>query len=175
MNTGAPLPSLVEAKARVLEIQTKLHRWAGEHEGRQFDDLFNLVHDPAFLVVAWNRVRSNRGASTAGVDGESARYIETRRGVEAFLNELRVELKARTFRPQRVRERMIPKPGTRKRRQLGIPTVRDRVVQASLKLVVEPIFEAGFAPCSYGFRPRRRAQDAVRSAPPVATGNRCAR
>jgi RNA-directed DNA polymerase len=161
VNTGAPWPNLAEAKARVLEIQTKLHHWAGEDEGRQFDDLFNLVHDPAFLVVAWNRVRSNRGASTAGVDGESARYIETRRGVEAFLNELRGELKARTFRPQRVRERMIPKPGTRKRRQLGIPTVRDRVVQASLKLVVEPVFETDFAPCSYGFRPRRRAQDAV--------------
>lgn len=161
MNTSAPWPSLIEANARVLEIQTKLHQWAGDDEGRRFDDLFNLVCDPAFLVVAWNRVRSNKGANTAGVDGESARYVEHRRGLEAFLDDLRGQLKARTFRPQPVREVMIPKPGTRKRRRLGIPTVRDRVVQASLKLVLEPIFEADFAPCSYGFRPRRRAQDAI--------------
>jgi RNA-directed DNA polymerase len=70
-------------------------------------------------------------------------------------------LKDRSFHPLPVRERMIPKPGTAKRRRLGIPTVRDRVVQASLKLVLEPIFEADFRPCSYGFRPNRRAQDAV--------------
>ena len=69
MNVGAPWLSLAEAKARVLEIQTKLHQWAGKDEGRQFDDLFNLVYDPAFLVVAWNRVRSNRGASTAPLSG----------------------------------------------------------------------------------------------------------
>jgi len=123
VNTGASWPSLFEARARVLEIQTKLHRWAGENEGRQFDDLFNLVVDPAFLVVAWNRVRSNKGANTAGIDGESARYVENRRGLEAFLDDLRGDLKARTFRPRPVREVMIPKPGTRKRRRLGIPTV----------------------------------------------------
>ena len=161
MNTGASWPSLDEAKARVLEIQTKLHRWAGDDEGRRFDDLFNLVADPAFLVVAWDRVRTNKGARTAGVDGETAHYVEVRRGVEVFLDSLRAELKGRTFCPLPVRERMIPKPGSRKRRRLGIPTVRDRVVQASLKLVLEPIFEAGFQPCSYGFRPRRRAQDAI--------------
>jgi RNA-directed DNA polymerase len=160
VNTGASWPSLLEADERVLGIQTKLHRWAGESEGRRFDDLFNLVCDPAFLVVAWSRVRGNKGARTAGVDGESARDIEAR-GVEAFLNALRADLKARTFQPLATRERTIPKPGTRKRRRLGIPTVRDRVVQASLKLVLEPIFEADFAPCSYGFRPNRRAQDAI--------------
>jgi RNA-directed DNA polymerase len=160
VNTAAPWPNLAEAKARVLGIQTKLHRWAGEDE-RRFDDLFNLVCDPACLLVAWNRVRTNKGARTAGVDGETARYIEHRRGVEAFLSDLRADLKARTFMPQPVRERMIPKPGSRRRRRLGIPTVRDRVVQAALKLVLEPIFEAGFKPCSYGFRPRRRAQDAI--------------
>ena len=78
MNTGASWPSLDEAKARVLGIQTKLHRWAGEDEGRRFDDLFNLVADPAFLVVAWNRVRTNRGARTAGVDGETTHYVGAR-------------------------------------------------------------------------------------------------
>jgi len=80
---------------------------------------------------------------------------------EEFLPRLREDLKARQFAPMPVRERMIPKPGSSKRRRLGIPTVRDRTVQAALKLVLEPIFEADFKPCSYGFRPRRRAHDAI--------------
>jgi RNA-directed DNA polymerase len=101
------------------------------------------VADPAFLLVAWARVRGNKGARSAGVDGYTAYSIETGRGVEVFLHELRTELKECSFRPLPVRERMIPKPGTTKRRRLGIPTVRDRVVQAALKLVLEPIFEAG--------------------------------
>jgi RNA-directed DNA polymerase len=160
VNTGAPWPDAVQAGARVLEIQTKLHRWARADADRRFDDLFNLVADPAFLVVAWTRVRGNTGSRSAGVDGETAREIE-QRGAEAFLNDLRAHLRARTFKPLPVRERMIPKPGTTKKRRLGIPTVADRVVQASLKLVLEPIFETDFQPCSYGFRPRRRAQDAI--------------
>jgi RNA-directed DNA polymerase len=106
-------------------------------------------------------VRGNKGARSAGVDGQTAYAIEVHRGVDAFLADLRVDLKARTFRPVPVRERMIPKPGSRKRRRLGIPTVRDRVVQAALKLVLEPIWEADFLPCSYGFRPNRRAHDAI--------------
>ena len=161
MNIGAPWPSLVEAQTRVLEMQTKLHRWATTEDGRRFDDLYNLVYDPAFLTVAWHRVKANTGARSSGVDGQTVRDIERRRGTGAFLDDLRGQLKARTFRPVPVRERMIEKPGTRKRRRLGIPTVADRVVQASLKLVLEPIFEADFQPCSYGFRPRRRAHDAV--------------
>jgi len=160
VNTGAPWPSLDEARARVLGIQTKLHRWATEESGRRFDDLFNLVTDPAFLRVAWHRVRGNKGARTAGVDGATARYISVVRGEESFLAELRADLKARQFVPLPVRERMIPKSGGRMRR-LGIPTVRDRVVQAALKLVLEPIWEADFRPCSYGFRPNRRAHDAI--------------
>jgi RNA-directed DNA polymerase len=94
------------------------------------------------------------------VDGETAYYVETVRGVENFLAGLRNSIKDRSFCPLPVRERMIPKAGGKKRR-LGIATVRDRVVQASLKLVLEPIFEAEFLPCSYGFRPNHRAQDAV--------------
>ena len=69
MNTDAPWPSLDEARARVLKIQTKLHQWATDDPDRRFDDLFNLVYDPAFLTVAWDRVRGNRGARSAGVDG----------------------------------------------------------------------------------------------------------
>ena len=158
MNTDAPVP--VVDRARVLKIQAKLHRWAGEDAARRFDDLFNLVVDPAFLAVAWTRVRGNRGARTAGVDGQTAYYIEDVRGVDQFLADLRADLKAGSFTPLPVRERMIPKSAGKLRR-LGIPTIRDRVVQAALKLVLEPIFEADFQPCSYGFRPRRRAQDAI--------------
>jgi RNA-directed DNA polymerase len=158
VNTDAPWPDLFEAEQRVLKIQTKLHRWAGDDPDRRFDDLFNLVADPAFLVMAWDRVRGNRGARSAGVDGVAPRSIVF--GTEAFLVELRADLKARRFVPMPVREKLIPKKGGRLR-GLGIPTARDRTVQAALKLVLEPIFEADFEPCSYGFRPRRRAQDAI--------------
>ena len=160
MNTDDSELALFRAERRVREIQTKLHRWAREDPHRRFDDLHNLVADPAFLLVAWVRVRGNKGARTAGVDGETAYYVQTVRGVEVFLDELRSQLKDRSFRPLPVRERMIPKGGGKMRR-LGIAAVRDRVVQASLKLVLEPIFEADFLPCSYGFRPKRRAHDAV--------------
>lgn len=160
MNIGAPFGQPVPGE-RVLEIQTKLHRWAGEDSQRRFCDLFNLVTDPAFLMVAWDRVRHNTGARSAGVDSLSAHYIERVTGVETFLGAIRRQLRAGEFRPQPVRERLIPKPGTSANRRLGIPTVQDRVVQAALKLVLEPIFEQDFRPCSYGFRPRRRAQDAI--------------
>ena len=139
-------------------MQTKLHQWATADSGRRFDDLYNLVYDPAFLVVAWRRVRGNKGARTAGVDGIAPRSIGS--GTKALLVGLRESLKARRFAPQPVREKTIPKAGN-KFRSLGIPTAADRVVQASLKLVLEPIFEADFKPCSYGFRPRRRAKDAI--------------
>ncbi|GAB3976400.1 group II intron reverse transcriptase/maturase [Actinoallomurus acanthiterrae] len=161
MNTGEPTdPDPYWAERRVLGMQTKLHRWAGEDRNRRFDDLFNLVTDPDFLLIAWERVRGNTGARTAGIDGRTARDIETDPGVLAFLDDLRDQLRSRTFRPVPVRERMIPKSGGKLRR-LGIPTMADRVVQASLKLVLEPIFERDFQPCSYGFRPNRRAHDAL--------------
>ena len=158
MNTGAPWPDLMEAERRVLAMQSKLHQWATGDPGRCFDDVYNLVYDPAFLVVAWHRVRHNRGARTAGVDRVAPRDLDSN-AIE-FLDRVRGELKARSFRPRPVREKLIPKVGGKSRR-LGIPTATDRVVQASVKLVLEPIFEADFKPCSYGFRPRRRAQDAI--------------
>ena len=160
MNTDDPWPDADMAWWRVLKIQTKLHRWAIDDPDRRFDDLYNLIYDPAVLVDAWQRVKGNRGARSAGVDGQTAYYIKAIRGEQAFLSELRDELKARSFQPAPVREVMIPKPGG-KRRRLGIATVKDRVVQAALKTVLEPIFEADFQPCSYGFRPGRRAQDAI--------------
>jgi len=160
VNTDDPWPDRDTAWLRVLKIQTKLHQWATDDPDRRFDDLYNLVYDPAVLVDAWQRVKGNRGARSAGVDGQTAYYIKAIRGEQVFLSELRDDLKARRFQPDPVREVMIPKPGG-KRRRLGIATVRDRVVQAALKTVLEPIFEADFQPCSYGFRPGRRAQDAI--------------
>ncbi|WP_406493331.1 reverse transcriptase domain-containing protein [Streptomyces sp. NBC_00846] len=160
MNTDELEHAVYQAERKVLKIQTKLHCWARDDPHRRFDDLFNLVADPAFLLVAWDRVRSNKGARTAGVDGRTARSVEAGQGVEDFLDGLRSQVKDRSFQPLPVRERMIPKTGGKLRR-LGIATVTDRVVQASLKLVLEPIFEAEFLPCSYGFRPNRRAHDAV--------------
>jgi RNA-directed DNA polymerase len=158
VNTDAPDLDLYEAEERVLRIQTKLHQWASNDSGRRFDDLFNLVCDPAFLMVAWARVRGNRGARSAGVDGVAPRSILF--GTDAFLLLLRDDLKAARFVPMPVREKLIAKKSGKLRR-LGIPTARDRTVQAALKLVLEPIFEADFEPCSYGFRPKRRAQDAI--------------
>ncbi len=160
MNTDDRAVALQNARERVLGIQSKLHRWARDDADRVFDDLFNLVSDPGFLLVAWDRVRGNRGARTAGVDGATASSVVESVGVEVFLDSLRSSLRDGSFRPLPVRERMIPKPSGKVRR-LGIATITDRVVQASLKLVLEPIFEADFHPCSYGFRRGRRTHDAV--------------
>lgn len=162
VNTGAVCwPHPDSAYFTVRSMQTKLHRWAGEDPSRRFGDLFNLVYDPAFLVHAWERVSTNRGARTAGIDKATAAMIETWVGIEAFLGQVRDLLKFGEFRPVEVRQVRIPKGNTGKFRKLGIPTIADRVVQASLKLVLEPIFEADFKPCSYGFRPNRRAHDAI--------------
>jgi RNA-directed DNA polymerase len=148
-------------------MQTKLHRWAVADGGFRFDDVFNFVCDPATLMVAWGRVAGNAGARSAGTDGITAGHVQLA-GVEVFLDHIGSQLKAGVFRPSPVREKMIPKTGGKLRR-LGIPTLMDRVVQAALKLVLEPIFEADFRPCSYGFRPNRRAHDAIAEIHHLAT------
>jgi RNA-directed DNA polymerase len=160
MNTGAPWLEPEAAKARVLHHQRKLHKWASTDNHKRFCDLWNLVCDPATIQVAWSRVRSNKGSRSAGIDVFTRSYVEHRYGVERFLQEIHQSLKDRSFRPLPVRQRDIPKKGG-KVRHLGIPTLRDRVVQMALKLVLEPIFEADFYPSSYGYRPGRRAQDAI--------------
>lgn len=164
MPKDAPVNTGADAQPRgwvkVSGMQTKLHRWAVADPGRRFDDLFNLVYDMDTLTVAYQRVAGNTGARTAGVDGQTISDIEAEVGLGPFLEHLRVELKQRTYRPLPTRQRLIPK-GSGKLRGLGIPTVADRVVQAAVKLVLEPIFEADFLPVSYGFRPNRRAHDAV--------------
>jgi len=167
VDTAVTWPSPQEAGTRVREMQIKLHRWAAADRGRRFDDVFNFVSDPATLVVALQRVAGNAGARTAGVDGVTAAHVSLA-GPEVFLDHVRSLLKTGTFRPLPVREKMIPKTGGKLRR-LGIPTITDRVVQAALKLVLEPIFEADFRPCSYGFRPNRRAHDAIAEIHHLAT------
>jgi RNA-directed DNA polymerase len=145
---------------KVREMQAKLHRWAGEDSARRFGDLFNLVYDLEFLAEAWLRVKENKGSQTPGIDGATVADIENRIGVGVFLEGIRDSLKSGEYRPVPVRQVMIPKKSG-KLRKLGIATIADRVVQAALKLVLEPIFEADFQPCSYGFRPNRRAHDAI--------------
>jgi RNA-directed DNA polymerase len=135
LNGGAgPGKIPVDPFGKVSEMQAKLHRWAVADPGRRFDDLYNFVYDPATLIVAFTRVAGNRGAHTPGVDGLTVADIEDYVGVPGFLDDLRANLKAGTFRPLPVRERKIPKPGgSGKVRKLGIPVVADRVVQARLR------------------------------------------
>jgi RNA-directed DNA polymerase len=160
VNTAAPPSKPVGASARVLHVQTKLHKWATADSSKQFRDLFNLVYDLDTLRVAWQRVRANRGARSAGADGATCSHIEEKIGVEIFLRDIQSRLKDGSYRPQPVRERAIPKKNGKIRR-LGIPTVTDRVVQMALKLVLEPIFEPDQYRSSYAYRPGRKAQDAV--------------
>jgi len=119
VNTLAPLDARL-AEERVLGWQTKLHRWAAGDEQQRFGDLFNLVCDPATLLVAWERVKRNRGSKTAGVDGQTRKHIEAV-GVEKVLGELRQSLRDHSYAPLPVREHEIPKRGSGKVRKLGIP------------------------------------------------------
>jgi retron-type reverse transcriptase len=119
--------------------------------------LYDRICRSDVLQEAWRRVKRNRGA--AGVDRQTLAEVEEY-GVELFLEELQTELRAGGYRPRAVLRRYIPKADGRKR-PLGIPTVRDRVVQMAATLVLEPVFEADFRPCSYGFRPKRGATQAL--------------
>jgi len=161
VDTGDNLDTVIAGLGLVARRQYKLHRLAVSDPGHRFDDLFNLVAHPEFLYEAWVRVAGNKGSRSAGVDGVTAQQIEQRIGTWKYLDQIRTELKQGSYRPQPVKQRLIPKPGSLKKRRLGIPTVRDRIVQASLKLVLEPIFEADFKPGSYGFRPNRSTHDAI--------------
>jgi group II intron reverse transcriptase/maturase len=141
------------------KLQRTLYRVAKAQPERRFNLLYDKVCRQDILLEAWRRVQSNKGA--AGVDGEGIEEVE-RYGPERFLAELRESLLAGTYRVQPVRRVHIPKPGQPgKTRPLGIPVVRDRVVQMAAKLVIEPLFEADFLPCSFGFRPQRTPRMAL--------------
>jgi len=142
---------------KVRQLQRTLYVTAKRSHTRRFHALFDRICRGDVLVEAWERVKANKGA--AGIDGETLWMIE-QGGVETFLQDIQHRLQTGRYWPQPVRRQYIPKPdGTQ--RPLGIPTVRDRVVQAAAKIVLEPLFEADFKDCSYGFRPRRSATHAL--------------
>ncbi len=145
------------APAKVRQLQNRLWAAAKQSEGRRFHALYDRIYRSDVLEEAWKRVRANRGA--AGVDGLTLAVVEAY-GVERMLGELQERLRAGIYRPPPVRRVEIPKPDGSKR-PLGIPTVTDRVAQQATKIVLEPIFEADFLPCSFGFRPKRSATDAL--------------
>ncbi|HYW30166.1 MAG TPA: group II intron reverse transcriptase/maturase [Gemmatimonas sp.] len=142
---------------KVQQLQRRLWVAAKRAPGRRFHALYDHLARSDVLAEAWKRVSQNKGA--AGIDGQSIRDVE-QHGVERFLEELGDALRAGTYRTNVVRRRYIPKADGKKR-PLGIPTVRDRVAQMAAKLLLEPIFEADFLPCSYGFRPKRSATMAL--------------
>jgi RNA-directed DNA polymerase len=143
---------------KVRELQVKLYLAAKWSPNRRFHALWDRIHRRDVLERAWRNVRENRGA--AGVDRTTIAQIEAE-GIDVFLNGLQQELREGRYRPRPVRRVHIPKPGRSETRPLGIPAVGDRVVQAAAKLVLEPIFEADFRGCSFGFRPKRSQHDAL--------------
>jgi retron-type reverse transcriptase len=148
----------VEILDPVRVLQHALYRAAKADPGRRFHALHDKVLRRDVMWRAWGQVRRNDGA--AGIDGVTLEAVE-QYGVTRLLDELVTDLKDGRWRPVPARRVFIPKPGSTERRPLSIPTVRDRIVQAALKIVLEPIFEADFLPCSFGFRPKRAAQDAL--------------
>jgi RNA-directed DNA polymerase len=143
---------------RVRALQHALYRAAKADPGRRFHSLRDKVYRRDVLTRAWGEVRRNSGA--AGIDRTTLAVVEEY-GVARLLDELAGELREDRYRPSAARRVFIPKPGSDERRPLSIPTVRDRIVQAATKIVLEPIFEADMADCSFGFRPRRSAHDAL--------------
>jgi RNA-directed DNA polymerase len=139
-------------------LQHALYRAAKADPGRRFHSLRDKIYRRDVLTRAWGEVRRNSGA--AGIDRTTLAMVEEY-GVSRLLDELAGELREDSYRPLAARRVFIPKPGSDERRPLSIPTVRDRIVQAASKIVLEPIFEADMADCSFGFRPRRSAHDAL--------------
>ncbi len=142
----------------VRALQHALYRAAKADPGRRFHALHDKVYRRDVLWRAWASVRRNNGA--AGIDRTTVAMVE-QYGVTRLLEELAEDLRGGSYRPLAARRVFVPKPGTSERRPLSIPTVRDRIVQAATKIVLEPIFEADMLPCSFGFRPRRAAHDAL--------------
>jgi len=147
----------LQTPEKIRTLQKKLYLKAKEEPGYRFYLLYDKIYREDILAHAYELVKANKGAP--GVDGQSVERIESQ-GLEEWLTGIRNDLRSKTYRPQPVRRVMIPKPGGGER-PLGIPTIRDRVVQTATKLVIEPIFEADLEPNAYGYRPKRSAKDAI--------------
>ncbi len=147
----------LETPIKIRMLQRKLYQKAKGEPSYRFYLLYDKMYREDILAHAYALAKSNQGAP--GVDGQSFWGIESL-GLEEWLSGIRNDLRAKTYQPQAVRRVMIPKPGGGER-PLGIPTIRDRVVQTAAKLLLEPIFEADFDPNAYGYRPKRSAQDAI--------------
>lgn len=147
----------------IFDMQRKLYRWSAADPEKRYADLFNVACDRRTLAHAWGRLARNRGSNTPGTDDVTRKSVERHPdGVAGFLADIRQDLRQGTYWPQPVRRRLIPKPGKPGAfRPLGIPTLKDRLVQMALKLALEPIFEANFFPISYGFQPGRSTHDAL--------------
>ena len=139
-------------------MQHALYRAAKADPGRRFHSLRDKVFRRDVLWRAWVAVRANNGAP--GIDKITLAWVEEY-GVDRLLDELAAQLREGTYRPLPTRRVWIPKPGSSEQRPLSIPAVADRIVQAACKIVLEPIFEADFLPCSFGFRPKRGQHDAL--------------
>ena len=155
--SGPNYPRGPEPADKVRQLRRRLYVAAKRSPGRRFHALFDRIHRSDVLWEAWKRVRRNKGS--AGIDAQTLAEVSSY-GVDRFVEEIGLELRAGRYRPRAVLRRYIPKADGKKR-PLGIPTVRDRVVQMAATLVLEPIFEADFLPCSHGFRPRRGATGAL--------------
>jgi group II intron reverse transcriptase/maturase len=149
-------------EAWLLSVQRKLYQWSRTHPEDSYRDVWNWITDLRNLRCAWRKIALNQGRRTAGVDGMTVAGIRVAMGMELFLEQLRGDLRSGQFKPSPSRRKQIPKPRQPgKFRPLGIPTVRDRVVQCAVKNILEPIFEAGFWHVSYGFRPGRGCHGAL--------------
>lgn len=144
---------------KIQDLQARLSRAAKQTLDRKFGALYDKMYRRDVLMEAWRRVRANKGAP--GIDEQDFESIEREIGVRTFLKGIRQELKHYRYAPTPVKRCWIDKPGKPEKRPLGIPIIRDRVIQMACKLVIEPIFEANFLECSYGFRPGRSAKMAI--------------
>jgi len=149
----------INVLGKVQALQETLSQAAKQSLDRKFGALFDKVYRMDVLWSAWRAVRRNNGGP--GIDGETLDYIENEIGVMRFLRELRDQLRDDTYRAQPVKRVWIEKPGQNAKRPLGIPSLRDRVVQTAVRLVIEPIFEANFLEHSYGFRPGKSPHGAI--------------
>jgi RNA-directed DNA polymerase len=145
----------------ILKTQRSFARKGENHKEHRFEDLYHLICREDWLWTALQHVLSNKGARTPGIDGISKEDLKTEEQQTEFVDSLRADLKSGTYKPMPVKRQWIDKPGKDEKRGLGVPTIRDRVVQELLRMLMEPIWESDFLDCSHGFRPGRRTMDCI--------------